>query len=177
MRGQVSRALSQFRKSSNSRLYLVMYLLISALVADAVIVSVSDFLQDQIVSPAGTVLFMSTGFIFIIGQYVILQYIKRKTRDVRSKFHYLDTLHKIVTVIQYSLCGIFILVILEMLIGSRYHLANLIAVSKLCSLYFCSGSICDTIIQMVSFKQKYCCSFVAWCLSYNSCPNRFCGHY
>ena len=104
-----------------------MYLLISALVVDAVIVSVSDFLQDQIASPAGTVLFISTGFIFIIGQYVILQYIKRKTRDVRSKFHYLDTLHKIVTVIQYSLCGIFIFVILEMLIGSRYHLANLIA--------------------------------------------------
>ena len=48
MRGQISRALSQFRKSSNSQLYLVMYLLISALVADAVIVSVSDFLQDQI---------------------------------------------------------------------------------------------------------------------------------
>ncbi|MGB7559809.1 MAG: hypothetical protein WBM37_14965, partial [Nitrososphaeraceae archaeon] len=119
--------MSQFRKSSNSQLYLVMYLLISALVADAVIVSVSDFLQDQIVSPDGTVLFISTGFIFIIGQYVILQYIKRKTRDVRSKFHYLDILHKIVTVIQYSLCGIFIFVILEMLIGSRYHLANLIA--------------------------------------------------
>ena len=78
MRGKVSGALSQFRKSSNSRLYLVMYLLISALVVDAVIVSVSDFLQDQIVSPTGTVLFMSTGFIFIIGQYVILQYIKRK---------------------------------------------------------------------------------------------------
>ena len=46
-KGQISRALSQFRKSSNSQLYLVMYLLISALVADAVIVSVSDFLQDQ----------------------------------------------------------------------------------------------------------------------------------
>ena len=127
MRGQVSRALSEFRKCSNSQLYLVMYLLISALVVDAVIVSVSDFLQDQIVSPAGTVLFILTGFIFIIGQYVILQYIKRKTSDVRSKFHYFDTLHKIVTVVQYSLCGIFIFVILEMVSSSRYHLANLIA--------------------------------------------------
>lgn len=138
MRGQISRALSQFRKSSNSQLYLVMYLLISALVADAVIVSVSDFLQDQIASPAGTVLFISTGFIFIMGQYVILQYIKRKTRDVRSKFHYLDTLHKIVTVIQYSLCGIFIFVILEMLVGSQYHLANLIAAELLSYILYIS---------------------------------------
>ena len=127
MRGQVSEALSQLRNCSNSQFYLVMYLLISALIVDAVIVSVSDFIQDQIISPAGTILFIITGFIFIIGQYVILQCIKRKTRDLRSRFHSLDTLHKIVTVIQYALCGIFIFVILEMLVGSQYHLANLIS--------------------------------------------------
>lgn len=126
MRGQLSQALSQFRNCGNSQFYLVMFLLISALIVDAVIVSVSDFIQDQIISPAGTILFIVTGFIFVIGQYIILQYIKRKTRDVRSKFHSLDTLHKIVTVIQYALSGIFIFVILEMLLGSQYHLANLI---------------------------------------------------
>jgi signal transduction histidine kinase len=103
-----------------------MYFLISALIVDAVIVSVSDFIQDQIISSAGAVLFIVTGFIFIIGQYIILQYIKRKTQDVRSRFHSFDTLHKIVTTIQYALCGIFTFVILEMLIGSQYHLANLI---------------------------------------------------
>ena len=127
MRGQVSRALSQFRKRNDSQMYVVTLLLFSVLIVDAVIGNVSDFLQDQIASPSGIILFISSGILFIIGQYVILQYIKTKTKNIRSKFRYLDILHKVVTVIQYALCSIFVIVILEMLIGSQYHLVNLIA--------------------------------------------------
>jgi signal transduction histidine kinase len=138
MRGQVLQALSQFRKSNNSQMYVVAFLLISALIVDAIIVTVSDFLQDKIVSPPGVVLFITTGTIFIIGQCVILQYIKRKTTDIRSKFHHLDILHKVVTLVQYALCSIFILVILEMLIGSRYHLANLVVAEFLSYILYIS---------------------------------------
>jgi signal transduction histidine kinase len=107
-------------------MYIVTLLLISALIVDAVISSVSDFLQDQIGSLLGITLFTLTGFLFIVAQYIILQYVKRKTKDIRTISHYLDVLHKVVTVIQYALCSIFIFVILEILIGSRYHLVNLI---------------------------------------------------
>jgi signal transduction histidine kinase len=119
-------------------MYIVTFLLISALIVDAVIVSVSDFLQDQIESPPGIVLFIMTASLFIVGQYIILQYVKRKTKDIRSKSHYLDILHKVVTAIQYALCSIFILVILEMLIGSQYHLVNLIAAQFLSYMLYIS---------------------------------------
>jgi hypothetical protein len=136
MRGQLSRALSQFRKYNNSQMYLVAYLLISALIVDAVIVSVSDFLQDQIVSPSGTVLFILTGFLFIIGQYAVLKYVKRKTKDIRSKFRYLDILYKMATVIQYAPSCKF----------------NRSRVSKLYTLHFCPDSTCGAFIQMVSLR-------------------------
>jgi len=138
MRGQVLRALSQFRKCDSAHMYVVTLLLISALIVDAVIVSVSDFLQDQIISPPGIVMFISTGFLFIVAQYVILQYVKRKTKDIRSKSHYLNLLHKAVTLVQYGLCSIFIFVTLEMLIGSRYHLANLFAAEFLSYILYIS---------------------------------------
>jgi signal transduction histidine kinase len=138
MGGQVLRALSQFRMCNNVHMYIITLLLISALIVDAVIVSVSDFLQDEIVSPPGIALFILTGLLFILAQYLILQYVKRKTKDIRSKSHYLDILHKVVTVVQYGLCSIFIFVILEMLIGSRYHLANLFAAEYLSYILYIS---------------------------------------
>jgi signal transduction histidine kinase len=138
MGGQVLRALSQFRTCNNVHMYIITLLLISALIVDAVIVSVSDFLQDEIVSPPGIALFILTGLLFILAQYLILQYVKRKTKDIRSKSHYLDILHKVVTVVQYGLCSIFIFVILEMLIGSRYHLANLFAAEYLSYILYIS---------------------------------------
>ena len=126
MRRQVLQVLSQFRKCNDSRMYIVTLLLFSVLIIDAVINNTSDFLQDQIASPPGIIQFISIGIVFIIGQYVILQYIKTKTKNIRSKFRYLDILHKVVMVIQYVLCSIFVIVILEMLIVSRYQLVYLI---------------------------------------------------
>ena len=126
MRRQVLQVLSQFRKCSDSQMYIVTLLLFSVLIIDAVINNTSDFLQDQIASPPGIIQFISIGIIFIIGQYVILRHIKTKTKNIRSKFRYLDILHNVVMVIQYALCSIFVIIILEMLIVSRYQLVYLI---------------------------------------------------
>jgi nitrogen-specific signal transduction histidine kinase len=138
MRGQVLGALSQFRKCNNAHMYIVTLLLISALIVDAVISSVSDFLQDQIGSLPGIILFTTTGFLFIVAQYIILQYVKRKTKDIRTISHYLEVLHKVVTVIQYALCSIFIFVILEILTASQYHLVNLITAQFLSYMLYIS---------------------------------------
>ena len=126
MRRQVLQVLSQFRKCNDSQMYIVTLLLFSVLIIDAVINNTSDFLQDQIASPPGIIQFISIGIIFIIGQYVILRHIKTKTKNIRSKFRYLDILHNVVMVIQYALCSIFVIIILEMLIVSRYQLVYLI---------------------------------------------------
>ena len=61
------------------------------------------------------------------GQYFILQFIKEKTKEIRSKSIQLNTTHRLVTAVQYTLVAIFVFVILEILITKQYHLINLIA--------------------------------------------------
>lgn len=61
------------------------------------------------------------------GQYFILQYVKKKTREIRSKSSRLNTTHKVVTAVQYGLVAILVFVILELLIAKQYHLFTLIA--------------------------------------------------
>ena len=63
----------------------------------------------------------------LVGQYFILQFVKEKTIDIRTKSIQLNITHQVVTVVQYILVAIFIFVILEILVTKQYHLINLIA--------------------------------------------------
>ena len=83
--------------------------------------AVPDFLQDRIVSGSGIALFILIAASYVAGQYFILQFIKEKTKDIRSKSIQLNTTHRIVTVVQYTLIAIFVFVILEILITKQYH--------------------------------------------------------
>ena len=52
---------------------------------DSLIGAVPDFLQDRIVSGFGIALFILMSASYVVGQYFILQFIKEKTREIRSK--------------------------------------------------------------------------------------------
>ena len=127
MNGQVSQLMSHYEPEVIFIFFLPYAFLICALIIDAVISTVPDFLQDQIATTPGMILFIITGCAYVAGQYFILQFIKEKTKEIRSKFRYLNFVHRMVTVIQYSLVAIFVFIVLEMLIGWQYHLMNLIA--------------------------------------------------
>lgn len=131
MNGQISQVLSQLRHNSNFHIYVVICFLMVALIIDALISTVVDFLQDRITSNIGMGLFILVGCAFVAGQYFILQFIKEKTKDIRSKSRALNIVHKLVTVIQYSLAAILVFTIVQMLSGGNYHLLNLIGAQAL----------------------------------------------
>lgn len=124
--GQFSKLMSHVRETSNYQIYILISFLLSALVLDALISTVSDFLQDRIVSPVGISLFIIIAFAFVASQYFVLQYIKEETREIRSKSPYLNIVHKLVTIIQYSLAAILVFTILQMVTVGQYHVVNLI---------------------------------------------------
>jgi hypothetical protein len=64
--------------------------------------------------------------IYIIGQYLVLGFVKQKSKEIRTKkeFH-LNTMHKAVTIIQYVLAAILIVVIFQMITSSHYNIAML----------------------------------------------------
>jgi nitrogen-specific signal transduction histidine kinase len=98
-----------------------------ALLIDALIHAVPDFIQDKIISGPGIALYILISASYVTGQYFILQYVKKKTREIRSKSSLLNTTHKVVTAVQYGLVAILVFVILELLIAKQYHLFTLIA--------------------------------------------------
>lgn len=118
--------LSSYSKK-NLKIFTVVCFLVFALIIDALIGNVPDFLQDRIVSGPGIALFVMIAASYVAGQYFILQFIKQKTKDIRSKSIQLNTTHRVVTAVQYTLIAIFVLVILEILITRQYHITSLIA--------------------------------------------------
>jgi hypothetical protein len=60
-----------------------------------------------------------------IGQYFILELVKRKSKDIRVKSVYLRSLSTIVTITQYVLIVILGLLVLQMLLTSHYYTAIL----------------------------------------------------
>jgi hypothetical protein len=118
---------------SNKLGFAVMVIIISALVIDTSIIKVYYLnVQQQSRSNSGIIVFIIISSIYIGGQYFVLAYIKRKSREVGDykKLH-LQVLHKGLAVVQYGLTAINIIVIVQMVVLSRYNVAFLVAASAL----------------------------------------------
>ncbi|HEY9388117.1 MAG TPA: HAMP domain-containing sensor histidine kinase [Nitrososphaeraceae archaeon] len=128
---QLRSALDFFSKINNKAFFLVVAAVIFALIIDAMINFVADFVSDRIVSNWGITLFILVAIVCAAGQYFILEFVKHKIKEIRSKSKYLNTMHKVVTVVQYSLTGLMFFVILQILITRQYYLENLIAATAI----------------------------------------------
>src|SRR5215203_2251656 len=72
--------------------------------------------------------FIIIALVFIAGHYLLLDFIKRKSKEIRSKRRdQLHIIHKAVTMINYAILAIFIFVILQIFITSHYNLVGIIA--------------------------------------------------
>jgi hypothetical protein len=90
---------------SNKLGFAVMVIIISALVIDTSIIKVYYLnVQQQSPSNSGIIVFIIISSIYIGGQYFVLAYIKRKSREIGDykKLH-LQVLHKALAVVQYGL--------------------------------------------------------------------------
>lgn len=131
MIGQIFPVLSQLRHNRNFPIFVVVSFLMSALIIEALIYAVVDFLQDRITTSAGMSLFILIASAFIAGQFFILRFLKEKTQELRSKSNYLNSVHNFVTIIQYCLAIILIFTIFQMLSGGQYNIINLFGAQTL----------------------------------------------
>jgi hypothetical protein len=80
---------------------------------------VADFVSDQIASFWGVVLFVITSSIYLFGSFVILEMIKAKNRE--SGLTSMRMVEFIITIIQYILSSIVVIVILQVLFITQYN--------------------------------------------------------
>lgn len=125
-----SSLLYRFR-SKDKRLFILFSAVVALLIPDTMINYVSDFIYPQLVKFWGVALFVLIAILFCIGQYYILNFVRRKSKEMRSKDLYLKTIHIIVTAAQSILAFLVILVVLEILFTSQYHTSILTVASAI----------------------------------------------
>ena len=92
---------------------------------------VADFLVPQITSDFGIASFTVIVILSAIGQYFFLEFIKRKTSEIRARAIYLKILHYTLTIVQYALLGILASMSLQTLVISQYLVSILTAATVL----------------------------------------------
>jgi hypothetical protein len=90
-----------------------------ALIAENSYSQVADFVTDQIVSFWGIVLFVTASSIYAFGGFINLEMIKAKNRESGQVSMWVTEL--ILTIIQYILTSIIVIVILQVLLISQYN--------------------------------------------------------
>jgi hypothetical protein len=110
---------------------LVSIIAIATLIVDTMINQVADFLVPQITSDFGIASFTVIVILSAIGQYFFLEFIKRKTSEIRARAIYLKILHYAATIVQYALIGILASMLFQILVMSQYPVGILTAATVL----------------------------------------------
>jgi hypothetical protein len=115
------------QKYSGQQIFIVVSIVIVALLLDTTIIRVSDLTLKSTSSwPIG--LFIIIAAISLVGQHLIMRFIKEKVDEsiAAQKSLNLNSLYKVAVTVHYVLAAILVFVILQMLITSRYNVVLLI---------------------------------------------------
>lgn len=107
---------------SDRRIFVLMFVLIVSLIVDTLLSRISNLGINEL-SFAGTKLsiFAAIAAVYIVGQYVILGWLSRQNTEFRTMLrHYFNLIKITVTMIQYVLTAIFVLIILQIFLWSYY---------------------------------------------------------
>jgi hypothetical protein len=112
----------------NRAIFLLLSIIIAFLLLDTLLIKVYPFTTTQAVLGSRIIIFVIIGVVYSIGQLLILKFIKEKSKRIRSKEQlHLDKIHTLVSITQYAITTILILIILQMVIMSRYSNGMIIA--------------------------------------------------
>jgi hypothetical protein len=115
-----------FPSISNRQATLVVIITVAFLIPDTMIGTVSDFLVPQTTSVWGISFFIVISVVFAFSQYLLLQFVWLKTKDIRSKSFLFNGMQKVVIAIQCTLLAILIVIIYQILFMSQYYTALLV---------------------------------------------------
>ncbi|HZB17593.1 MAG TPA: hypothetical protein VE445_10540, partial [Nitrososphaeraceae archaeon] len=99
----------------------------------------------------GFAAFISIAIVYAVGQYLILEFVKQKSKRIRMKSPHFDKLSTIMTIIQYVLIAIIVFIILQIFVNSYYYTSMLTLGS---SISYAIASIIMVILA-VEFFSRY----------------------
>jgi hypothetical protein len=108
---------------SDRKLFVVFFVMMTALVVENSFSQVSDKVTDQIASFWGLALFVTIAAVYAVGQFFMLEIVKSKTRQriSSSSGTAMRTSESVITIVQYVLTSVVVFIILQMLFSSQYY--------------------------------------------------------
>jgi len=103
------------------KLLVVMTILAVVLTVESSIGYIADFLPEQLASIGSIATFIGIFAVSMVTQYFILAFVEYNNKSHKVRTRLLHTIHKIVTITQYLLAGIILLVILQILLAQQYN--------------------------------------------------------
>jgi DNA-binding protein Fis len=103
-------------------IFIVFIVLVAALVLDTSFIRIYSYSSNnQLLSNSRFGLFLVIFIVYAIGQVLLLEFVKRKSREIRNKQQlHLKMIHRIVTIAQYILTALLVVAILEMILTSEF---------------------------------------------------------
>jgi hypothetical protein len=103
------------------KLLVVMTILAVILTVESSIGYIADFLPEQLATIGSIATFIGIFAVSMVTQYFILAFVNYNNKSHKVRTRLLHTIHKIVTITQYLLAGIILLVILQILLAQQYN--------------------------------------------------------
>src|ERR671931_1212082 len=105
---------------NNSRKFLVIILIVvSSLIIDISLSNISDLIRVSTIW--GFVAFITIAIVYAVGQYLILDFVKQKSKSIRLKSPHFNKLSTIMTIVQSVLAAIIVFIILQIFVNSYYY--------------------------------------------------------
>lgn len=101
-------------------IHIVIYVLIAVLSLDTLLNQTGDLIGKPLKTFGGIVLFITLSIITMIGQIFVLQFVVKKSEEIRKKNGKIRLMHRFVSISQYTIITIFVFLILEIIINQNY---------------------------------------------------------
>ena len=143
-----------FPQISDKQVKVVILITIPFLLVDSLINTVSDFLVHQTTSIWGISFFVIVSIVYAVSQQLLLRFVWSKTKDIRSKSLAIRRLLTTITVAQYSLLGILIIILYQstIYVTLQYESPNLVNCNKPFNVYISAWFPSQAIVLVVQIK-------------------------
>lgn len=129
-------------------------MILATLVIENVDYIVADFIVKFNASSAGIILFVFISVGYILGQTILMKFMNSSSSAIKSRSILIATLHRAVSIVQYVLAANVILIIIQILLFSKYSTINLLSVTFISNFFTASLLVIFALSFLSWYKNK-----------------------
>src|SRR5215207_10065719 len=129
------------------KFFVIISIVVSSLIIDISLSNISDIISVS--TSWGFSAFIAIAIVYAVGQYLILEFVKQKSKRIRMKSPHFNKLSTIITIVQYVLTATIVFIFLQIFVNSYYYTSMLIWSS---SISYAIASIIMVILALELFS-------------------------